>query len=172
MGFVIGHEISHGFDDTDFYFDEEGNLMDLWEPESMKKFLLKVKCIIEQYGNYTYEEVGMHVSYKMIIYYNRFNEITRIFHRNFYKFSMKFQIFYRISSKSQLKFHIILIGFPQFSTALPQNLHENSAVFPKTFHKFFIVISKRFHRNSINFQFEFHRLSIDFWNSGRKSVKL
>jgi predicted metalloendopeptidase len=33
-----------------------------WEPDTKKKYLQKAKCIIEQYGNYTEEETGLHVS--------------------------------------------------------------------------------------------------------------
>jgi len=37
-------------------------LVEWWEPDTKKKYLEKAKCIIEQYGNYTEEETGMHVS--------------------------------------------------------------------------------------------------------------
>jgi len=43
-------------------FDKDGNLVEWWEPDTKKKYLQKAKCIIEQYGNYTEEETGMHVS--------------------------------------------------------------------------------------------------------------
>jgi len=43
-------------------FDKDGNLVEWWEPDTKKKYLEKAKCIIEQYGNYTEEETGMHVS--------------------------------------------------------------------------------------------------------------
>ena len=44
-------------------FDKNGNLVEWWEPDTKKKYLQKAKCIIEQYGNYTEEETGMHVSF-------------------------------------------------------------------------------------------------------------
>uniref|UniRef100_A0A1B6DD22 Peptidase M13 N-terminal domain-containing protein n=1 Tax=Clastoptera arizonana TaxID=38151 RepID=A0A1B6DD22_9HEMI len=59
IGFVIGHEITHGFDDQGRQFDSEGNLVDWWEPETKSLYLKKASCIIEQYGNYTVEEVGL-----------------------------------------------------------------------------------------------------------------
>lgn len=37
-------------------------MVEWWEPDTKKKYLEKAKCIIEQYGNYTEEETGMHVS--------------------------------------------------------------------------------------------------------------
>jgi len=55
IGLVIGHEITHGFDDRGSQYDEVGNLVDWWESESKKRYLEKVQCIIDQYGNYTVE---------------------------------------------------------------------------------------------------------------------
>jgi len=53
IGMVVGHEITHGFDDQGSQKDGNGNLVDWWEPETKKKYLEKAQCIIEQYGNYT-----------------------------------------------------------------------------------------------------------------------
>lgn len=62
IGFVIGHEITHGFDDQGRQFDKEGNLVDWWAEETKKRYLEKASCIIKQYGNYTATEVGLKVS--------------------------------------------------------------------------------------------------------------
>lgn len=53
IGFVIGHEITHGFDDQGRQFDLNGNLVDWWQADTKERYLGKAKCIIEQYGNYT-----------------------------------------------------------------------------------------------------------------------
>merc|ERR1711971_92082 len=58
IGFVVGHEITHGFDDQGSQKDGDGNLVDWWEPETKKRYLEKAQCIIEQYGNYTVEVEG------------------------------------------------------------------------------------------------------------------
>jgi len=58
IGFVVGHEITHGFDDQGSQKDGDGNLVDWWEPETKKKYLEKAQCIIDQYGNYTVEVDG------------------------------------------------------------------------------------------------------------------
>lgn len=62
IGFVIGHEITHGFDDQGRQFDKDGNLVDWWAPSTKEAFLKKAQCIIEQYGNYTDPETNTPVS--------------------------------------------------------------------------------------------------------------
>lgn len=61
IGFVIGHEITHGFDDQGRQFDENGNLFEWWEPDTRSAYLEKARCIIEQYGNYTEINTGLKV---------------------------------------------------------------------------------------------------------------
>jgi len=68
IGFVIGHEITHGFDDQGRQFNKEGNLVDWWDPETKKRYLKKAECIIHQYGNYTVKEVEMNVRIILHIY--------------------------------------------------------------------------------------------------------
>ena len=62
IGWALGHEISHGFDVMGSQFDASGNLVDWWELETKEKYLKKAECIIEQYGNYTIEDIGLNVS--------------------------------------------------------------------------------------------------------------
>ncbi|MGZ4816490.1 MAG: M13 family metallopeptidase [Terriglobales bacterium] len=49
IGLVIGHEISHGFDDQGRKFDAHGNLRDWWTPEDAKRYDEKVACIEKEY---------------------------------------------------------------------------------------------------------------------------
>ncbi|KAF5583247.1 endothelin-converting enzyme 1 [Fusarium pseudoanthophilum] len=53
MGSVVGHEITHGFDNTGRNFDEIGNSTVWWDEKSIKAFEEKTKCFIEQYNNFT-----------------------------------------------------------------------------------------------------------------------
>ncbi|MPC12879.1 Membrane metallo-endopeptidase-like 1 [Portunus trituberculatus] len=62
IGYVIGHEITHGFDDTGRQFDANGDLKDWWEKETQNKFLKKAECIIHQYGNYSAPEVNLNLN--------------------------------------------------------------------------------------------------------------
>ncbi|CAH1980231.1 unnamed protein product [Acanthoscelides obtectus] len=62
IGFVIGHEITHGFDDQGRQFDQEGNLVDWWQEGTKKAFVEKAQCIIDQYGNYTVPELSLNLN--------------------------------------------------------------------------------------------------------------
>ncbi len=53
IGSVIGHEITHGFDDQGCQFDSTGNFKNWWTDEDKKKFDKKAKVIEEQFNNYT-----------------------------------------------------------------------------------------------------------------------
>jgi putative endopeptidase len=52
IGAVIGHEMSHGFDDQGRQFDADGNLRDWFSPEDHEKFATKAAAIARQYGAY------------------------------------------------------------------------------------------------------------------------
>ena len=52
MGVVIGHEISHGFDDQGRQYEADGNLKDWWTESDSKKFNDKAKMIIDQFNSY------------------------------------------------------------------------------------------------------------------------
>jgi putative endopeptidase len=52
IGAVIGHEISHGFDDQGSQYDGDGNLRDWWTKEDHEKFAAKTKALVVQYSDY------------------------------------------------------------------------------------------------------------------------
>ncbi len=52
IGAVIGHELTHGFDDEGRQFDAQGNLRDWWTPEDAHQFEERTACLVKQYGNY------------------------------------------------------------------------------------------------------------------------
>jgi putative endopeptidase len=53
IGAVIGHEMSHGFDDTGSQYDKDGNLKNWWTDEDRAKFNEKTKALGEQFNAYT-----------------------------------------------------------------------------------------------------------------------
>jgi predicted metalloendopeptidase len=61
IGAVIGHEISHGFDDQGRRYDAQGNLTDWWTPEDNAEFQRRARALVEQYSRYSPIE-GMHVN--------------------------------------------------------------------------------------------------------------
>ncbi len=52
IGAVIGHEITHGFDDQGRHYDAEGNLAEWWTPEDAARFEARTKKVVEQFGGY------------------------------------------------------------------------------------------------------------------------
>ena len=53
IGAVIGHEISHGFDDQGAQYDGDGNLRDWWTKADHKNFAAKTKMLVKQYNGYS-----------------------------------------------------------------------------------------------------------------------
>jgi endothelin-converting enzyme/putative endopeptidase len=52
IGGIIGHELTHGFDDEGKKFDGKGNLSDWWTAEDTKKFQARTDCLVKEYGNF------------------------------------------------------------------------------------------------------------------------
>jgi len=52
IGVVIGHELTHGFDDQGRKFDANGNLKDWWTPEDKKAFEERVSCTADEYSSF------------------------------------------------------------------------------------------------------------------------
>ena len=61
IGAVIGHEMTHGFDDQGRQYDEVGNLRDWWSPESAAKFKERSGAVVKQYSDYE-PLPGLHVN--------------------------------------------------------------------------------------------------------------
>src|SRR3954452_20411317 len=53
VGMVIGHELTHGFDDQGRRYDADGNLRDWWTQQDAKPFEERAACIDQQYSGYT-----------------------------------------------------------------------------------------------------------------------
>ena len=52
VGMVIGHELTHGFDDQGAQFDADGNLVDWWQPDDAARFKAKGQCVSAQYSTF------------------------------------------------------------------------------------------------------------------------
>jgi len=53
IGAIIGHELTHGFDDEGRKFDGQGNLSNWWTPEDIKNFDTRTSCLVNEYGGFT-----------------------------------------------------------------------------------------------------------------------
>jgi putative endopeptidase len=53
IGSVIGHELTHGFDDQGRRYDAKGNLRDWWTAQDAKNFQERADCLVKQYGSYS-----------------------------------------------------------------------------------------------------------------------
>src|SRR6185312_1915144 len=52
IGMVIGHELTHGFDDQGRQFDPQGNLHDWWTPQDAAEFEKRTDCEVKEYGSF------------------------------------------------------------------------------------------------------------------------
>ena len=52
-GAVVGHELTHGFDDQGRHYDGKGNLHEWWKPEDAKNFDSRAQCLVDEYNGFT-----------------------------------------------------------------------------------------------------------------------
>lgn len=95
MGAIIGHEITHGFDDQGRLYDEDGNIKEWWTKEDSEKFNKKAQGIIGQFNEYVVIDTfkidgsmtqgeniadlgGLTVSYNAFMKTKQFNENKKI----------------------------------------------------------------------------------------------
>uniref|UniRef100_A0A8C1X592 Endothelin-converting enzyme 1 n=1 Tax=Cyprinus carpio TaxID=7962 RepID=A0A8C1X592_CYPCA len=53
IGVVMGHELTHAFDDQGREYDKDGNLRQWWQNSSVEAFTHQTQCMVEQYSNYS-----------------------------------------------------------------------------------------------------------------------
>lgn len=53
IGAVVGHELTHGFDDQGRQFDPQGNLNDWWTKEDADEFKKRTKCVVDEYSSFS-----------------------------------------------------------------------------------------------------------------------
>jgi predicted metalloendopeptidase len=60
MGMVVGHELTHGFDDEGSQYDADGNLANWWAESTAREFKARTGCVVDQYSGY--EQAGLKVN--------------------------------------------------------------------------------------------------------------
>ena len=66
IGGVIGHEMSHGFDDSGAKFDAEGNLANWWSEADLKSFKERSQCVVDQFNGYEVQP-GLNQNGKLVV---------------------------------------------------------------------------------------------------------
>jgi putative endopeptidase len=66
MGSVIGHEMTHGFDDQGAQFDAEGNLKNWWTDADLTNFKGRAKCVSDQFSSFEVE-AGLHENGELVV---------------------------------------------------------------------------------------------------------
>ena len=66
MGAIIGHEITHGFDDQGRHYDANGNLTDWWTKEDAEKFNKRADVLVKQFDSYTPVDT-MHINGRLTL---------------------------------------------------------------------------------------------------------
>lgn len=66
IGYVIGHEMTHGFDDQGAQFDGYGNLKNWWAPNDLSKFKNATQCIADQFSKYVVDG-DLHVQGQLVV---------------------------------------------------------------------------------------------------------
>uniref|UniRef100_A0A3Q3SQ43 endothelin-converting enzyme 1 n=1 Tax=Mastacembelus armatus TaxID=205130 RepID=A0A3Q3SQ43_9TELE len=65
IGVVMGHELTHAFDDQGREYDKDGNLRPWWQNSSVEAFRQRTECMVDQYSHYTIN--GEHVNGKQTL---------------------------------------------------------------------------------------------------------
>jgi putative endopeptidase len=65
IGTVIGHEMTHGFDDQGAKYDAEGNLRNWFTPEDLKSFQARTDCVANEYNEFNVAQ-GINISGKLV----------------------------------------------------------------------------------------------------------
>jgi len=66
IGAVIGHEMTHGFDDQGRKFDSQGNLAEWWSPDDLKNYQSRAECIEKQFSAFEVEK-GLNLNGKLVL---------------------------------------------------------------------------------------------------------
>jgi predicted metalloendopeptidase len=66
IGVVVGHELTHGFDDQGRRYDGTGNLRNWWTAEDAKQFETRAECVVNEYGSFSPVD-GVHLNGKLTL---------------------------------------------------------------------------------------------------------
>ena len=119
IGAVIGHELTHGFDDEGSKFDAKGNLDDWWTADDTKNFEARTDCLVNEYGSFVAVD-DVHVNGKLTLGENTADNGGLV---------LAYMAYLQRAKKDDLDINKKIDGFtgPQrFYIAFAQNWCENS----------------------------------------------
>lgn len=70
IGTILGHEITHGFDNNGRKYDLNGRFHNWWSLKSLLEFQKRTNCIVNQFSNYYYKSARHYVSFDNLEYIN------------------------------------------------------------------------------------------------------
>lgn len=62
IGTILGHELTHGFDNTGRLYDLHGHMKNWWSSHSLAEFKKRTSCMVHQYNGFYFEAAGENVS--------------------------------------------------------------------------------------------------------------
>lgn len=63
IGSILGHELTHGFDDSGRHYDKNGNMVQWWTNQTINEYVNRTKCFVEQYNSFIVPEIDEKVRY-------------------------------------------------------------------------------------------------------------
>ncbi|XP_032593504.1 endothelin-converting enzyme 2 [Drosophila grimshawi] len=61
IGTILGHELTHGFDDSGRRFDREGNMVEWWSNRTINEYVNRTECFVDQYSHYYLSDIGEYI---------------------------------------------------------------------------------------------------------------
>ncbi|TMW40198.1 hypothetical protein DOY81_014722, partial [Sarcophaga bullata] len=61
IGTILGHELTHGFDDSGRMFDKNGNLVQWWSNDTISEYINRTECFIDQYSHYYLPDIEEYI---------------------------------------------------------------------------------------------------------------
>ncbi|XP_061493454.1 endothelin-converting enzyme 2 isoform X2 [Rhineura floridana] len=140
IGVVMGHELTHAFDDQGREYDKEGNLRPWWQNSSLEAFQNRTACMVEQYSKYLVN--GEHVNGKQTLGENIADNGGLKAAYNAYKVWLKKNGEEKHLPSVDLTSHqLFFLGFAQVwcSVRTPESSHEGLVTDPHSPDKFRVI---------------------------------
>ncbi|XP_017844671.1 endothelin-converting enzyme 2 [Drosophila busckii] len=61
IGTILGHELTHGFDDSGRRFDRAGNMVEWWSNSTINEYVNRTECFVDQYSHYYLPDIGEYI---------------------------------------------------------------------------------------------------------------